>query len=123
LVCKVITADAGGYICLGLRLLEQLPDAAETEIPRERRTPMLPRDRIVEGVRELLEQQYFNSAGDRSKDEYGGLNDGEQRAALKAFLKKITAGSESHQWARVLQDIVQSDPPPTLLLLNSENVG
>jgi hypothetical protein len=70
---------------------------------------MSPRVRVIEGVRELLEQQYLESVGDRSKDEYSGLNDGEQRLVLRAFLQKLTAGSESNQWARVLQDILQTD--------------
>jgi hypothetical protein len=107
LVCKVITADAGGFICQGCWLLELNPDA--DLIPRERRKPMSARMRVIEGVRELLEQQYLQSIGDRSKDEYGRLNDGERRAVLKAFLQKLTAGSESNQWAKVLHDIVQTD--------------
>jgi hypothetical protein len=40
---------------------------------------MSSRDRIVEGVRKLLEEQYLESVGERDKDEYGGLNGSEQR--------------------------------------------
>jgi hypothetical protein len=58
---------------------------------------MSPRKRVIEGVRELLEQQYLESVGDRSRDGYGRLNDAERRAVLKAFLPKLAAGSESDQ--------------------------
>jgi hypothetical protein len=103
----LIAADAGGFICHGSWLLELIPDADLDA--RERRKPMSPRKRVIEGVRELLEQQYLESVGDRSKDEHGRFNDGERRAVLKAFLQKLTAGSESDQWAKVLHDIVQTD--------------
>jgi hypothetical protein len=39
---------------------------------------MSPRDRIVRGVRQLLEQQYFESMSDHAKDEYAGLSDDEK---------------------------------------------
>jgi hypothetical protein len=52
---------------------QPIPDA--DEIPRERRTPTSFRERVIEGVRELLEQLYLESVGDRSRDEYNGLND------------------------------------------------
>jgi hypothetical protein len=66
---------------------------------------MSPRDRIVRGVRQLLEQQYLESMGDHAKDEYVGLSDDEKRTALKAFLQKQTSGSEE-QWVKVLQDFL-----------------
>jgi hypothetical protein len=65
---------------------------------------MSPRDRIIEGVRKLLEEQYLESVGERDKDEYGGLNGSEQRIVLKAFLQKLTGGSDADLWAKVLQD-------------------
>jgi hypothetical protein len=67
---------------------------------------MSPRERIIEGVRELLEQQYLESVSDQSKDDYAGLNDSEQRLVLKAFLQKLTGGSDADQWAKVLHDIL-----------------
>ena len=67
---------------------------------------MLPRERIVRDVRELLEQKYLESIGGRSKREYAGLSETEKREVLKAFLQKRIAGSTAHQWARVLQDIL-----------------
>ena len=67
---------------------------------------MSPRDRIVEGVRKLLEEQYLETVGERDKDEYGGLNGSEQRVILKAFLQKLTVGSQTDHWAKVLQDIL-----------------
>jgi deoxyribodipyrimidine photolyase-like uncharacterized protein len=67
---------------------------------------MSPRDRIVEGVRELLEKQYLEAAGDQSRVEYATLSDSQQRAILKAFLRRLTAGAESEQWAMRLQDIL-----------------
>jgi hypothetical protein len=67
---------------------------------------MSPRDRIVEGVRKLLEEQYLETVGERDKDEYGGLNGSEQRVILKAFLQKLTGGSDADLWAKVLQDIL-----------------
>jgi hypothetical protein len=67
---------------------------------------MSPRERIIEGVRELLEQQYLESASDASKDEYRGLNDGEKRVVLKAFLKKLAGGSDPDLWAKVFHDIL-----------------
>jgi hypothetical protein len=63
---------------------------------------MSPRDRILSGVRQLLEQQYLKSTSDHAKDEYVGLSDDEKRTVLKAFLQKQTIGSEE-QWAKVLQ--------------------
>jgi hypothetical protein len=73
---------------------------------RGQSTPMSPRDRIIEGVRKLLEEQYLESVGERDKDEYGGLNGSEQRVILKAFLQNLTGGSEADLWAKVLQDIL-----------------
>jgi hypothetical protein len=70
------------------------------------RTLVSPRERIIEGVRELLEQQYLESVDDRSKDEYRGLNGSEQRVILKAFLQKLTGGSDADLWAKVLHDIL-----------------
>ncbi len=67
---------------------------------------MSPRDRIIEGVRKLLEEQYLESVGERDKDEYGGLNGSEQRVILKAFLQKLTGGSDADLWAKVLHDIL-----------------
>jgi hypothetical protein len=67
---------------------------------------MSSRDRIVEGVRKLLEEQYFESVGERDTDEYGRLNDSEQRVILKAFLQKLTVGSQADQWAKMLQDML-----------------
>jgi hypothetical protein len=67
---------------------------------------MSPRERIIEGVRKLLEEQYLESAGERDKDEYGGLNGSEQRVILKAFLQKLTGRSDADLWAKVLQDIL-----------------
>jgi hypothetical protein len=67
---------------------------------------MSPRDQIVEGVRKLLEEQYLESASDASKDEYGGLNGSEQRVILKAFLQKLTGGSDADLWAKVFHDIL-----------------
>jgi hypothetical protein len=76
------------------------------KFPQGRSISMSPRDRIVEGVRKLLEEQYLESVGERDKEEYGRLNDSEQRAILKAFLQKLTGGSNADQWAKVLQDIL-----------------
>jgi hypothetical protein len=67
---------------------------------------MSPRDRIVEGVRKLLEEQYLESVGERHKDEYDRLNGSEQRVIHKAFLQTLTVGSQTDQWAKVLQDIL-----------------
>jgi hypothetical protein len=67
---------------------------------------MSPRERIIEGVRKLLEKQYLESVGERDKDKYGGLNGSEQRVILKAFLQKLTGGSDADLWAKVLQDIL-----------------
>jgi hypothetical protein len=67
---------------------------------------MSPRDRIVEGVRELLEQQYLGSVGDQCRAEYARLSDSQQRAVLKGFLRKLTAGAESERWAMRLQEIL-----------------
>jgi hypothetical protein len=66
---------------------------------------MSPRDRILSGVRQLLEQQYLESTSDHVKDEYVGLSDDEKRTALKAFLQKQTGGSEE-QWVKVLLDLL-----------------
>jgi hypothetical protein len=67
---------------------------------------MSSRDRIVEGVRKLLEEQYLESVGERDKDKYDGLNGSEQRVILKAFLQKLTGGSDADPWAKMLQDIL-----------------
>jgi hypothetical protein len=64
------------------------------------------RDRIVWDVRQLIEQQYLESIGDRSKHEFAELSETEKREILKAFLQKLTAGSEAEPWVKVLQDIV-----------------
>jgi hypothetical protein len=66
---------------------------------------MSPRDRIISGVRQLLEQQYLESVGDHAKDEYAGLSDDEKRTTLKAFFQKQTDGSHE-QWVKVLQDLL-----------------
>jgi hypothetical protein len=66
---------------------------------------MSPRDRIVRGVRQLLEQQYLESMSDHAKDEYAGLSDDEKRTTLKAFLQKQTSGSDE-QWVKALQDLL-----------------
>ena len=65
---------------------------------------MSPRERIIEGVRELLEQQYLESVNDQSKHEYAGQSENEKRVTLKAFLQKLSAGSEAELWVKVLQD-------------------
>jgi hypothetical protein len=75
-------------------------------IPTDGETAMSPRDRIVEGVRELLEKQYLESVGDQCGAEYARLSDSQQRAVLKAFLGRLTAGAEPEQWAMRLQDIL-----------------
>jgi deoxyribodipyrimidine photolyase-like uncharacterized protein len=67
---------------------------------------MSPRDRIVQQVRQMLEQQYLESIGDQSKHEYAGLSEPEKRAVLRAFLEKQIAGSKTGQWVKVLEDIV-----------------
>jgi hypothetical protein len=67
---------------------------------------MSPRDRIIEGVRKLLEEQYLESVGERDRDEYGRLNGSEQRVILKAFLQKLTGGSDADLWAKVIQNIL-----------------
>jgi hypothetical protein len=66
---------------------------------------MSPRDRIISGMRQLLEQQYLDSKSEQSRDEYAGLSDDEKRTALKAFLQKQTSGPEE-QWVKVLQDLL-----------------
>ena len=66
---------------------------------------MSPRDRIVNGMRQLLEQQYLESTSDHAKDEYAGLSDDEKRTTLKAFLREQTGASEE-QWVKVLQDLL-----------------
>jgi hypothetical protein len=66
---------------------------------------MSPRDRIVNGMRKLLEQQYLESVGDQGKDEYAGLSDDEKRTALRAFLLKQT-GTSQELWVKVLQDLL-----------------
>ena len=69
---------------------------------------MSPRDRIVSGVRQLLEQQYLESTSDHAKDEeYAGLSDDEKRTTLKALLREQTGASEE-QWVKVLQDLLVS---------------
>ena len=67
---------------------------------------MSPRDRIIEGMRELLEEQYLESVSDRSKAEYAGLSDVQKRAILKAFLRKLTAWSEAEEWVKMLEEIL-----------------
>jgi hypothetical protein len=67
---------------------------------------MSPRDQLVEGVRKLLEEQYFESVDDRSKDEYGGLNDHEKKLVLKAFLKKLAGESDTDLWAKLFHDVL-----------------
>jgi hypothetical protein len=67
---------------------------------------MSPRERIIEGMRKLLEEQYLESVGEPDKDEYGRLNGSEQRVILKAFLQKLTGGSDADLWAKVLHDIL-----------------
>jgi hypothetical protein len=67
---------------------------------------MSPRDRIIEGVRKLLEKQYLESVGEREKDEFTGLSESEKRAAVKAFLEKRTARLRTAQWVRVLEHIL-----------------
>ena len=54
----------------------------------------------------MLEEQYLESVGERDQDEYDRLNGSEQRAVLKAFLQKLTGGSQADQWAKVLRDIL-----------------
>jgi hypothetical protein len=66
---------------------------------------MSPRDRIVRGVHQLLEQQYLESMSNHAKDEYAGLSDDEKRTTLKAFLQKQTSGSEE-QWVKAIQDLL-----------------
>jgi hypothetical protein len=67
---------------------------------------MSPRERIIEGVRKLLEEQYLESVGEPDRDEYRELNGSEQRVILKAFLQKLTGRSDIDHWAKVLQDIL-----------------
>jgi hypothetical protein len=67
---------------------------------------MTPRDRVIEGVRKLLEEQYLESVDDRSKDEYARFSETEKRSVLKAFLQKLTAGSKAEQWAKALGDVL-----------------
>jgi hypothetical protein len=67
---------------------------------------MSPRERIIEGVRELLEQEHLESVDDRSKDECRGSSGSEQRVILKAFLQKLTGGSDANLWAKVLQEFL-----------------
>jgi hypothetical protein len=67
---------------------------------------MSPRERIIEGVRKLLEEQYLESVGERDRDEYRELNGSEHRVILKAFLQKLTGGSDADLWAKVLHDIL-----------------
>jgi hypothetical protein len=38
---------------------------------------MSPRDRIIEGMRKLLEEQYLESVSERDRDDYRELNDSE----------------------------------------------
>ena len=71
-----------------------------------RRETMAPRDRIVAGVRELLEQQYLESVGGQAKEEYAALDHGEQTVVLKTFLQKLLARWESNQWAKVFLNIL-----------------
>jgi hypothetical protein len=66
---------------------------------------MSPRDRIVIGVRQLIEQQYLESTSDHAKDDYTGLSDDEKRTTLKAFLRE-QAGASEEQWVKVLQDLL-----------------
>jgi hypothetical protein len=67
---------------------------------------MSPRDRIIEGLRKLLEEQYLESVGERDKDEYARLSETEKRGFLKAFLQRLTAGSKAEQWAKALGDVL-----------------
>jgi hypothetical protein len=67
---------------------------------------MSSRERIIEGVRKLLEEQYLESVGERDQDKYDGLNGSEQSVILKAFLQKLTGGSDADPWAKMLQDIL-----------------
>lgn len=73
---------------------------------------MPPRERIVRDVRELLEQKYLQSISGRSKREYAELSEAEKREVLKAFLQKRIAGSATHQWAKVLQEILVTNRLP-----------
>ena len=66
---------------------------------------MSPRDRIVNGVRELLEQHYLESVADQAKDDYAGLSDDEKRTTLKDFLLKQT-GASQELWVKTLLDLL-----------------
>jgi hypothetical protein len=67
---------------------------------------MSPRDLIIKGVRELLEQQYLESVAQEIKDDYAALNKDEKRKVLKEFLHKLTAESGGDSWAERIDDIL-----------------
>jgi hypothetical protein len=63
---------------------------------------MTPRDRIISGMRQLLEQQYLDSMSEQSRGEYAGLSDDEKRTTLRAFLQKQNDESDTEQWMKLL---------------------
>jgi hypothetical protein len=74
---------------------------------------MSPRERIIKDVRQLLEQKYLASIGDQPKHKYARLSESEKMEVLRAFLQKRIAGAKTGHWAKVLQDILGADHPPT----------
>jgi hypothetical protein len=66
---------------------------------------MSPRDRVVSGLRRVLEELYLGSASDRAKQRYTESSEAERRMILGAFLRKQLDGSQAaKQWVRLLRD-------------------
>ena len=67
---------------------------------------MSPRDLIIKGVRELLEQQYLESVAQELKDDYAAFSEDEKRKVLKEFFHKLTAESGGDPWTERINDIL-----------------
>ena len=66
---------------------------------------MSPRDRIVSGLRRVLEELYLGSASDRAKQRYAESSEAERGMILGAFLQKQLDGSQAaKQWVQLLRD-------------------
>ena len=59
---------------------------------------------IVNGVGQLVEQQYLASASKQDKHKYAGMPDSAKRLIVKAFLRDQTGGS--NQGAKTLLSLL-----------------
>jgi hypothetical protein len=62
-------------------------------------------DRIISGVRQLIEEQYLESANAVARDEYAAMRTEDKTATLKAFLlEQAKVSKESLEWAATFID-------------------